>query len=194
MSTTQQAVIRFRTSKNSGSKRDPVTITAPAVSWEDISNFSEKEKELLVEVANECILSYIRPLYEEGGVPTQAQIDEITWTYISNIPPRERKSRDTISKEQWEAFYASYAKVLLASGAKTEKQVENHLFAYKKRFKLVSPNLIQTIKVLMGQLAFYLEKAGEEGEFHTSCVEFLIAAGEKIINPPEVSADLLDNI
>lgn len=79
--------------------------------------------------------------------------DKLSLEYVANLPPAQRGAR-AIPDEDWEAFFADYLQVMVATTGKPEVKIKNHLDLFKKPTRV--KNNKDALNVLVEQLDVYL--------------------------------------
>lgn len=178
-----------------GNKRPSVELVLPVPSVEGIVKILEvggKQLELLQEAVAAVVLQQARVLVNEKEDVTQENFpfDKISWEFISNIAPKERKGGG-IASEVWEAFAKDYVEVMPAVTGKTAEQVGNAAKVLLNKFSGSFKTNKPAIELLKGQLAIYIANTQRAEEF-AECVDFLVTKADNLLN--QTDEDLLKNL
>jgi hypothetical protein len=79
--------------------------------------------------------------------------DKLSLEYIATLPPAQRGTR-AISDEDFEAFFADYLAVMVATTGKSEIKIMNHIGHFKKPLRL--KNSKDALSLMVDQLDVYL--------------------------------------
>lgn len=82
--------------------------------------------------------------------------DKLSLEYIATLPPAQRGAR-AISEEDFEAFFADYMAVMVATTGKPETKIANHIGHFKKPTRVKGNK--DVLGVLIDQLDVYLASA-----------------------------------
>jgi hypothetical protein len=158
-----------------GNKRPSVELKLPVPSVEGIIAILQaggKQLEFLQEIVADAIAAQARTIIDAKEDISQETfpMNEVTWDFIANIPPKERRGGG-IPKETWEAFAKDYVEVMPAVTGKTAEQVGNAGKIFLNKFSAVKTNK-PVLKVLKDQLALYAANT-PNAETFVDCIEFL---------------------
>lgn len=188
--------VKFNFKKDElGNKRASVELSLPVPSVEGIveilSNGNEKQLALLQEAVNSIILAQARDLVNEKDDISQDNFpfEKITWEYIANIEPKERRGGG-IPKDTWEEFAKDYIDVMPAVTGKTAEAVGNAAKIFLNKFSSVKTNK-PVITLLKDQLGLYLTNS-LNAESYAECVDFLVGKAEKLLTMSD--EELLKNL
>ena len=108
-----QIKFTFKTNKETGVKRDALTLEVPLYTMDSIidainseSELAPKVHELIVEAVNSLIIDQAKQQVNADGF-TALDTSVLSLEAIASIPPATRKS-NAIPKEDWTAFFAAY--------------------------------------------------------------------------------------
>ncbi len=178
-----------------GNKRPSVELVLPVPSVEGIVAMMEaggKQLELLQEAVAAVVLQQARTLVNDKEDISQENFpfEKITWEFISNIAPKERKGGG-IASEVWDAFAKDYVAVMPAVTGKSAEAVGNAAKIFLNKFSGSFKTNKPAIELLKGQLAIYIANTQRAEEF-AECVDFLSSKADTLLNQTE--EDLLKNL
>lgn len=186
----------FRQNKD-GYKRPTVSLQIAVPDLEGVANLLSSEDpkvvDLVVGLVQDTLTGYVRKFVEDDVDFDQAKFDalvaegKISIEAIANLP---RSERNTIGKEDLEAFAKAYIEYMPAITGKDIKKVQMAAGLFIERFKRVAgDNSILT--VLQEQLGQFVEGVSEETlAQHERVVSYLSTKLEELLSL-EVSADAL---
>ena len=185
---------KFKTIKDKDtgteSKRPPVTLQVPILSFEGLVeslNKDAKVQELVLNLVNKSILDTVRELIsdEEAPVNSQADLDfsKIDIITLANLPPSEYRGRG-IAKEIWAAWAVDYSEVMAASFGKTKKQNEAALGYFLKKLQPVKTDrkMLARLKELLENyisVTTALEDFSEIVEFLTGKIDSFLTTDDE---------------
>lgn len=185
----------FREDKDLGGKRPTVELKLPVPSVEgviEILKAGGKQLDLLLDAVAQVVVDQARSVINDNAKITgqvDFPMDQVTWAFISTIPPKERRGGG-IAKELWEEFGKDYIAVMPAVTGKSAEQIGNAtklLLAKFQPVKTVKP----VISLLKDQLAMYVEHS-PNAEQYAECISFLVEKADSLLNVDE--ATLLQNL
>lgn len=178
-----------------GNKRPSVELTLPVPSVEGIIDIlgsgDQKQLDLLLEAVQAVIIAQARNIISDKEDASQDNFpfEQVTWEYISNIEPKERRGGG-IPKETWEEFAKDYVSVMPALTGKSPDAVGNAAKIFLTKFSGSTKTAKPILTLLKDQLAIY---AGTpRAEDFAECVEFLVNKADKLLNMSD--DDLLKNL
>ncbi len=186
----------FRQNKD-GYKRPTVSLQIQVPDLEGVaillSSEDSKVQELVVGLVQDTLTGYVRKFVEDDADFDQAKFDalvaegKISIEAIANLP---RSERNTIGKEDLEAFAKDYIQYMPAITGKDVKKVQMAAGLFIERFKRVAGDN-QILAVLQEQLGQFAEGVTEEVlANHERVVVYLSSKLEELLSL-EVTADAL---
>lgn len=178
-----------------GNKRPSVELQLPVLTLQGLANIinsgDEKQHALIMSALEDIIYLQARQQVNEDASISQDTLDisKLSWDFISNIPPAERKGGG-IAKEVWDAFAADYISIMPALTGRSVEKVTNAATILLKKFQPV-----KTVKPVIKQLKDYLDMwftNTPNAEEFAECYEFLSKKAEALLAADE--AALLANI
>lgn len=123
-----------------------------------------KAKDLVLDYVNSAIRDQARAQFDEliesfgdddsrSVSADQLDFDKLTFSYIANLPPAQRGAR-ALSEEDYTAFFADYANVMVATTGKPIEKIKKHIELFKKPARVKSAK--DVLGVLIEQLDIYL--------------------------------------
>lgn len=187
--------VKFNFKKDElGNKRPSVELNIPVPSVEGITEIllaGGKQLELLQEAVQSIIIAQTRNIVNEKEDITQENFpfEQLTWEFISNIEPKERRGGG-IPKDTWEEFAKDYIEVMPALTGKTAEQVGSAAKIYLNKFSSVK-TAKPILKLLKEQLSLYVTNS-PNAETYAECVDFLVGKADKLLTMTD--EDLLKNL
>lgn len=186
----------FRQNKD-GYKRPTVSLQIQVPDLEGVATLLSSEDpkvvDLVVGLVQDTLTGYVRKFVEDDVDFDQAKFDalvaegKISIEAIANLP---RSERNTIGKEDLEAFAKDYIQYMPTITGKDVKKVQMAAGLFIERFKRVAGDN-QILTVLQEQLGQFVEGVSEETlAQHERVVSYLSTKLEELLSL-EVSADAL---
>jgi hypothetical protein len=192
--TGKEVQYHFKKDKELGIKRPTINVQIPQATPDLIVAILEaggKQLDLLVEVMNDTLYNQGRQQVNAKEDITQEtlNVSEISWDYIANLPPKERRGGG-ISKEDWADFQADYIAVMPELTGKTLEQVTNAAKLFVARLQPVKTNKLFLNK-LKEQLSIWFTKSPNADDYQ-DLYEFLDNKMTEFLKKDD--AELLANI
>lgn len=179
-----------------GKKLPSLKVGIPIPNAEGILQILEaggKELELLTAAAYDVVYGQLRSLVNEIRAknpdaeikPEQIDQAKLGWSFISLIPPAERRGLG-IAEEDWEAYAADYRAIMPRVTGKDKDRIEKHVQLFKKKFGPCR-NDKKALGVLKDMLNMWaantsgMEENEEVYEYLTKRVDTLLAEEEKVL-------------
>lgn len=156
----------FRQNKETGVKRDSVTLKLPVLTAAGIvaalNSGDEKVVSLIEDTISGLVISQVRGFVEADEAYDQtkfdAQADQATIEFIANLPKAER---NVVGKEALEQFAKDYIAIMPEVTGKSVEKVTAAAGLFVEKFKRAAGD-DAVLAILQEQLGIFLENASEE--------------------------------
>lgn len=185
----------FRQNKETGVKRDSVTLKLPVLTAAGIvqalNSGDEKVVSLVEDTIAGLIISQVRGFVEADEAYDQAkfdaQADQATLEFIANLPKAER---NVVGKEALEQFAKDYIAIMPGVTGKEVERVTAAAGLFVEKFKRAAGD-DTVLKILQEQLSIFLENASEEVvERNQMAIGYLAAKLQDLLSI-KVTGDML---